>query len=454
MANSFRLPCTAFLMVFALIVAGQTASDQNDENRVVGAKNGAASASVGRVHDAPEPSTNDKAADVDPPEPFEALLLEALRSYRQLSDIDYEYRALRFRGKESGDRYVFVYSVEADSLAGERKNDKVKAHVAFLTRVTRQNGKVVCVRSIEEKIAAWPDQSVTWMGQCHLQPGKYDVESVVHDCHASRFSVRRQVLQVPPPTTGPDMSSVFLYNAVYSGGKAFVLGETRDNSLRIGEKILVPALPARYFENQSAANFYVTLYPQDGNPEPLGAEILLFQDGRQVGQGEIKLPSPERSGEIRHFGSLPIGSRAVGDYEIMLVARQGDAEVRESASFSIVSVAGSASQIADENKTETNAIASEDKSTPEHHIKKPRKIRNVKPRYPRALRRQGVHGEVLLECVISKEGRVENVAPLRGHPELVQAAIDAVRKWRYEPTLIDGKPIPVLTTITMSFKLN
>jgi protein TonB len=56
-----------------------------------------------------------------------------------------------------------------------------------------------------------------------------------------------------------------------------------------------------------------------------------------------------------------------------------------------------------------------------------------------------------LEAVISKDGAIDNLRVISGHPLLTQAAIDAVKQWRYKPTLLNGEPVEVVTTITVNF---
>lgn len=84
-------------------------------------------------------------------------------------------------------------------------------------------------------------------------------------------------------------------------------------------------------------------------------------------------------------------------------------------------------------------------------IEAPRKIRHVDPVYPELAIRAGVTGTVILECVIDRDGRVDRVAVLRGHPLLDAAAVDAVRQWTYRPTLLNGVPVEVVMTVTVRF---
>jgi protein TonB len=79
-------------------------------------------------------------------------------------------------------------------------------------------------------------------------------------------------------------------------------------------------------------------------------------------------------------------------------------------------------------------------------------VHEVKPIYPGLARQVGVQGEVILQAVIGKDGRIENLRVISGNPLLVKAAWDAVLQWRYRPYLLDGEPVEVETQITVNFK--
>jgi len=87
------------------------------------------------------------------------------------------------------------------------------------------------------------------------------------------------------------------------------------------------------------------------------------------------------------------------------------------------------------------------------NIKEPTKLKAVPPVYPDAAVEARLEGVVILECLISPQGRVAEINVLRGVPLLEEAAIDAVRQWIYTPTLMDGVPVPVLMTVTVRFDL-
>jgi TonB family protein len=86
-------------------------------------------------------------------------------------------------------------------------------------------------------------------------------------------------------------------------------------------------------------------------------------------------------------------------------------------------------------------------------IKQPKVIKRVEPVYPEEARQAGIQGIVILEATTDIYGRVQSVKVLRSIPKLDQAAIDAVKKWVYEPLVIGGKPRGVIFTVTVTFQL-
>ncbi len=80
-------------------------------------------------------------------------------------------------------------------------------------------------------------------------------------------------------------------------------------------------------------------------------------------------------------------------------------------------------------------------------------LRQVTPVYPAIAKQARISGQVRLEAIIAKNGRIENLQVISGHPLLVQAAIEAVRQWVYRPTLLNGEPVEVMTVIDVNFGL-
>ena len=88
-------------------------------------------------------------------------------------------------------------------------------------------------------------------------------------------------------------------------------------------------------------------------------------------------------------------------------------------------------------------------------IQSPRKIVDVTPIYPSLAQISRTAGIVILEATIGVDGSVaDDVRVLRSIPLLDQAALDAVKQWRYAPALLNGVPVPVIMTVTVRFSLN
>ena len=81
-------------------------------------------------------------------------------------------------------------------------------------------------------------------------------------------------------------------------------------------------------------------------------------------------------------------------------------------------------------------------------------ISQIKPPYPPMAKMARVQGAVVLQALISKQGTIQNLRVVSGHPMLVQAALDAVKQWRYRPYLLNGEPVEVETQITLNFSLS
>jgi TonB family protein len=89
-------------------------------------------------------------------------------------------------------------------------------------------------------------------------------------------------------------------------------------------------------------------------------------------------------------------------------------------------------------------------------VTKPRIVNKVEPAYPEAARKNQVSGHVVLEVVLDRDGipRAPTVASMSpGCEELAAAAVEAVLRWRYAPAMLHGRPVPVLFTVTVHFKL-
>ena len=90
------------------------------------------------------------------------------------------------------------------------------------------------------------------------------------------------------------------------------------------------------------------------------------------------------------------------------------------------------------------------------NVQQTKLVHQVQPVYPERAQAQGIQGIVLLEAVILMDGNLGTIRVVNklADPDLVNAAVDAVKNWRYEPTLLNGQPVEVFTTITVNFRLS
>jgi len=88
------------------------------------------------------------------------------------------------------------------------------------------------------------------------------------------------------------------------------------------------------------------------------------------------------------------------------------------------------------------------------NVQAARIINRPNPVYPPLARQTRINGTVRLHAIISKDGTIQQLEVISGHPLLQQAALDAVRQWRYQPTLLNGEPVEVDTTIDVIFSLS
>ena len=88
------------------------------------------------------------------------------------------------------------------------------------------------------------------------------------------------------------------------------------------------------------------------------------------------------------------------------------------------------------------------------NVVSPKLVHQAKPEYPEDAKARGIHGDVVLRAVISLDGTILSLTSVSSpDPQLTAAAMNAVRQWRYEPSLLNGKPVETATLITVNFQL-
>jgi len=88
------------------------------------------------------------------------------------------------------------------------------------------------------------------------------------------------------------------------------------------------------------------------------------------------------------------------------------------------------------------------------NVEQAKQIYAPKPEYPQLAKMARIQGVVRLEAVIDKDGTIKDLKMVSGHPLLVKSAMEAVSRWRYQPTLLNGEPVEVVTEIDVNFTLS
>jgi protein TonB len=88
------------------------------------------------------------------------------------------------------------------------------------------------------------------------------------------------------------------------------------------------------------------------------------------------------------------------------------------------------------------------------NVQQAKLVRQPKPAYPPLAKQARIQGVVHLQAIISKDGTIQKLEVIGGHPLLVPAALEAVKQWVYQPTLLNGEPVEVITQIDVNFTLS
>jgi TonB family protein len=213
---------------------------------------------------------------------------------------------------------------------------------------------------------------------------------------------------------------------------------------------------ALHSEQPRAAQLVGTIYDGSGGVLP-GVEVSLTgADGAKAtattdAAGKFQLPATA-GGKYVLAASLP-GFNAFRDEFELKTAAEWDRAIT-------LTVGRLQEKISVRAKREpaTQATPGAPKPTPVRvggNIKAPMKLVNVNPVYPASMRAAGRTGVVTLDALIGTDGNVvfARVLSASVHPDFADAALEAVRQWKFSPTLLNGKPVEVLMSVTVDFSL-
>jgi periplasmic protein TonB len=193
-------------------------------------------------------------------------------------------------------------------------------------------------------------------------------------------------------------------------------------------------------------------------PLPIPRTVLAFSDALPVSIHDIPLPPPARGhsapSEYRSPGVAPIEAPAdiAPEWDVTDAPVGHDATGLRGVETGVVGgidLPGHGLQV----ESPPPPPVSREPIRLHAGMQAPRKIVNVPPRYPTHAQLARIEGVVVLDAVIDATGRVTDVQVTRSIQALDQAAIDAVRQWRFTPTLLNGEPVSILLTVTVRFTL-
>jgi protein TonB len=221
-----------------------------------------------------------------------------------------------------------------------------------------------------------------------------------------------------------------LFSFVFQVGLVFVM-------------ILIPLIYTEALPKQQLMTFLVAPPPPPPPPPPPAAQPIVHVQ---------KVVSELDNGELRTPTKIP---------KKILIAKDEDQPV--SASAGVVggvpggvpggSMGGVIGGIISSTPVAVPKVATPQRVRVSAGVTEGLLIHKVQPNYPPLARSARIQGQVVLQAVIGKDGTIQNLHAVSGHPMLTPAAIDAVKQWRYKPYFLNGEPVEVDTQITVNFTL-
>ena len=192
-------------------------------------------------------------------------------------------------------------------------------------------------------------------------------------------------------------------------------------------------------------------------PLPMPRQPMMFEQPRFITLTDVELPAPPRRSASGPASAVAIGAPVVEPSSITPETGFERARAHAVDVDAWIGVGGSSGAL---DVGTVEGVAPPPLQAPSVRpvrlhggIQAPRKTVDVAPIYPALARLTRVDGVVILEAVIDARGAVESVRVLRSIQLLDQAAVDAVRQWRFTPALLSGEAVPVVMTVTVKFTL-
>lgn len=270
---------------------------------------------------------------------FEKRLAEALATEQPAGELQVWERALRFAWDGREMTHVLWIAVPLDKLSlGEGgAAGRFEGDLAILARVKDASGHVAAAFSQRlplggplDQLASARAMTIPFVRQLKLAPGRYTLETAVHDRRGDKITARHTPLEVQPPQ-GIAMSSLALGELQPAGGAV-----DAENPLQIGKQRLVPNLGQPIKAGKGSMTLYSVIYPARGAKEPAQITIALRLGGQLANTASAALPPPDAAGRIPYATAFRMDMLPPGPYRFDVAVTQGASRAEESLSFTIV----------------------------------------------------------------------------------------------------------------------
>jgi len=213
----------------------------------------------------------------------------------------------------------------------------------------------------------------------------------------------------------------------------------------LGILILLPLVFTEALPKQQLMTFLVAPPPPPPPPPPPVAtpEVKVIKRTSELDNGELRTPTkiPKKIQMIKEEDTPPPSSGVAGVVGGVPGGVPGGA------------LGGVLGSVISSTPTAVPKVATPQRVRVSQGVSQGLLIHQVKPTYPPLARQARIQGTVVLQAVIGKDGNIQNLKVVSGHPMLAPAALEAVKQWKYKPYYLNGEPVEVDTTINVNFTL-
>ena len=214
----------------------------------------------------------------------------------------------------------------------------------------------------------------------------------------------------------------------------------------VGVLVLIPLIYTEALPKQQLMGYLVAPPPPPPPPPPPAAVqvVKLVKVQTEIDNGQLKAPTaiPKKIQMIKEDEAPPSTGGVMGGVVGGVPGGQAGGVV-----------GGVLGSIVNAAPTAVPKVATPQRVKVSAGVTSGLLIRKITPTYPPLAKQARIQGSVVLQAVIGKDGTIQNLRAVSGHPMLIQSAIDAVRQWKYKPYFLNGDAVEVDTQVTVNFTL-